>query len=123
MVTWAIVQMMKSPARGKNCNKCGGRDHFIRKCRSRKRVRSFENKPMQSKENRDQANVKQKSDEPAAKKADTNETVKLIEGYQSNVKENYIFCITAGSDTKNEIKCKIGGVEVKAVIDSGSKYK
>lgn len=112
----------KCSARGKKCNKCGGRDHFSRKCRSRKRARTFENKPPQSKENSDRSNVKQESHEPPEKKANTNDTIKMIEGYQSNVKDDYIFCITTGSDSMNEITCKIGGVEVKAVIDSGSKY-
>lgn len=27
----------KCPAKGKLCNRCGGRDHFGKKCRSRKR--------------------------------------------------------------------------------------
>lgn len=39
----------KCPARGKTCNKCNGRDHFSRKCRSKKRTRPFENKSFQPK--------------------------------------------------------------------------
>lgn len=110
----------KCPARGKTCNKCNGRDHFSRKCRSKKRIRSFQGKPPQSKE----IDVKQESDEPIVKKSITDETVKSIESYQSNIKGEYIFCINTISESKskNEIECKIGGVTVTVTIDSGSKY-
>lgn len=68
--------------------------------------------------------MKQESDEPASEKIHTDETVKMIESYQSNIKEDYIFCINTNSDSKNEneIVCKIGGIAVKATIDSGTKY-
>lgn len=115
----------KCPARGKTCNKCNGRDHFSRKCRSKKRARSFYDKAPQSKRNDEQkVAVKQESDQPFAKKANTDndETVNMIEKYQSNVKGDYIFCINTDSIAENEIKCKIGGIEVTATIDSGSKY-
>lgn len=116
----------KCPARGKNCNKCNGRNHFSRKCRSNnKRPRPFDNKPAQPKRYADsKAEVKQESDEPPAKKtnADSDETVKMIENYQSNMKDDYIFCINTDSVAENEIKCKIGGIDVAATIDSGTKY-
>lgn len=82
-------------------------------------------KPPQSKRYDDsKAAIKQESDEPNAKKtnADTDETVKMIEHYQSNIKDDYVFCINTDAVVENEIKCKIGGVEVTATIDSGTKY-
>lgn len=119
----------KCPARGKNCNKCNGRDHFSRKCRSKNRrenrVRPYEHKPTQFKRRDDsKASVKQESHEPSAKNtsADTEETVKMIENYQSNMKDDYIFCINTDTVAENEIKCTIGGINVTATIDSGTKY-
>lgn len=115
----------KCPARGKLCNKCNGRDHFSRKCLSKKRARPFDNNRPQPRRN-DQSKfaVKQETDEPTIKKAnnDSDETVKAIEMYQSNIKDDYIFNINTESTAENEIKCKIGGIEVTATIDSGSKY-
>lgn len=115
----------KCPARGKTCNKCNGRDHFSRKCRSVKRFRPFENKPLRPKRNIEPvADVKQETDEPPSKKSSNDETVKMIESYQSNIKGDYVFCINTNADSKteNEIDCKIGGIDVRATIDSGSKY-
>lgn len=115
----------KCPARGKTCNRCNGRDHFGRKCRSKNRARPYDYKPTQSKRYNDaKPTVKQESDEPTAKKsnADTDETIKSIENYQSNMKDDYIFCINTDSVAENEIKCKIGGITVTATIDSGTKY-
>lgn len=115
----------KCPARGKTCNKCNGRDHFSRKCRSMKRIRSFGNKSFRPKQNiESKTGVKQETDEPLEKKNNTDETVKMIESYQSNIKGDYVFCINTNTDSKteNEIDCKIGGIDVRATIDSGSKY-
>lgn len=101
----------KCPAKGKACNKCGGKDHFSRKCRSKKRIREF-SKNAASK-------IKQDNDEPPAKsvKAEESSTVKMVD---SNVKDEYIFCI--GNETSNEIDVKIGGIALTVVVDSGSKY-
>lgn len=115
----------KCPARGKTCNKCNGRDHFSRKCRSKKRVRTFESKQTrQNEHDESKVGVKQESDEPTEKKSKPDDTVKMIESYQSNIKGDYIFCIDTNTALKseNEIDCKIGGVAVTATIDSGSKY-
>lgn len=112
----------KCPAKGKLCNKCGGKDHFSRKCRSKKRARPFNNKSSQ--DNVDfRANTKSEFSEIPMKKtkSDENETVKLVNAYDSNVKDEYIFCITSGK-SDNEIGCKVGGVPINVVIDSGSKY-
>lgn len=68
--------------------------------------------------------MKQESEEPVEKKNKIDETVKMIESYQSNIKGDYVFCITTNANSKNEneIDCKIGGIVVTATIDSGSKY-
>lgn len=115
----------KCPARGKSCNKCHGRDHFSRKCRSKSRARPYDHKPSPSKRYDDSKSAvkREESNEPAKKtNADTEETVKMIENYQSNVKDDYIFCINTDTVAENEIKCKIGGTDVTATIDSGTKY-
>lgn len=115
----------KCPAKGKTCNKCGGRDHFSRKCRTKKRARNFGSWPANGKE--DKVEVKQEDTAPPEKKAKPEEmsTVKLVD---SNVKDEYIFCISdeyvfcVNSELSNEIQVTIGGVQLKIVIDSGSKY-
>lgn len=97
------------PAKGKLCNKCGGKDHFYRKCRSLKRVRNF-NEKADCKDNvdsRNNSNVKRQK----------TENIDLI----TNVDNEYVFCIT-DCEVKNEIICKIGGIKIKIVVDSGSKF-
>lgn len=92
-----------------------GRDHFSRKCRSKKRIRNFDSKFVAN-----QNNVKQENYEPQTKllKTDDTKTVKRVETQDSNFKDEYIFCI--GDETTNEIKVKIDGVEL--TTDSGSKF-
>ncbi|XP_055858008.1 uncharacterized protein K02A2.6-like [Episyrphus balteatus] len=53
-------------------------------------------------------------------KPDESETIKLLDASDANKKVEYIFCI--GDTAGNEIRCKIGGVAVKVVVDSGSKF-
>lgn len=36
-------------------------------------------------------------------------------------KDHYVFCVT-GSQGNEEIECKIGGIVVNGVVDSGSRY-
>lgn len=120
----------KCPAKGKTCIKCGGFNHFGRKCNSKNQKRGFPNKSYQAKTEafgklgtkRGYSAAKRENDEPIDKKTKTEdtETVKMIDSYQSNVKDEYIFCI--GDHAENEIKCEIGGVPVTVVIDSGSRY-
>ena len=62
----------KCPTKGKLCNKCGGRDHFSRKCRSKIRSYAFSNKLAPG--NFDsKANVKPETDEQSNKKQKPNE--------------------------------------------------
>lgn len=133
----------KCPARGKTCNKCGGRNHFSRKCRSKKRARNpAGNWQSLNLGNSATDEVKRGNDEPSEKKAkiEDNDTIKMVDAYQSNVKDDYVFCIESspekqtsqvtkegehvsciGDNVGNEIKCKIGGVEITVTIDSGTK--
>ena len=57
--------------------------------------------------------MKPETDEQSNKKQkpDKGETVKLVNAYKSNVKDDYIFCIETGEDREyNEIELKIDGV-------------
>lgn len=103
------------PAKGKTCNKCGGRDHFFRVCRSMKRSRNFDTKSMRP-QDKTKIEKAESDDEPAGKQKQT-ETVKLITAKDSE----YIFCISDREDS-NSVKCKIGNIETKAIVDSGSKF-
>lgn len=47
----------KCPAKGKSCNKCGGRDHFMRKCKSKKRLHENTDKPKNENEKGDKAEI------------------------------------------------------------------
>lgn len=102
----------KCPARGKTCFNCGGRDHFGRKCRSKKRTRQSDDRMNQP----DSKKARSTSDGgPAGQKQE--ETVKHI----SENKIEYVFAITDRCE-KDEIQFKIGGIDSNAVIDSGSKF-
>lgn len=111
----------KCPAKGKSCNKCGGKDHFSRRCRSQKRFREFSNKSASS-----DTKVKQENSEPPSKFAKTDvETVKMVD---TPFKDEYLFCIESMVTEEhvncigNELKMKIGGVIVIVVVDSGSRF-
>lgn len=119
----------KCPARGKTCNKCGGRNHFSRKCKSKSRSQNQYNSSFNNKESRAvKSEVKSDENESQNKrpKLENDEIVKLVETYQSNVKDDYIFCIDCRSDSDhgagNVISLKIGNVQLLVVLDSGSKY-
>lgn len=104
----------KCPAKGKTCNKCGGKDHFSRKCRSKKRRPNWSQgqKPnTRFTQSHEAANDENKPDN---KRAKNDESVKYV-----THNDEYVFCM---GDLHNEINCTIGGIEAKAVIDSGSRY-
>lgn len=112
----------KCPAKGKTCNKCGGVNHFSRKCRSKKRPRQVIEKTAHS-SNEPEAKTEVKSEEDASqqKRAKAEETVKYVNSADDD--KAYIFHVdNSGHKVKNEIECFIGGVKITAVIDSGSKY-
>lgn len=106
-----IASDVGCPAKGKQCHKCGGRDHFQRKCLSKKR--------RIPKEEISRSEKKPKIEE---------EKVQLISNYDKGYDDDKInidkdgyeedcMCITTGMD--NTVKCKIGGIEATAIIDSG----
>lgn len=116
----------KCPAKGKSCNKCGGLNHFSRKCRStnRKRPRPvIERTTQPNGEPETKTQMKFESDEPPIKKmkSEDKETVKFVGPVRGTDRE-YIFHITSPGHNANEIKVRIGSVTVTVVIDSGSKY-
>lgn len=102
------------PAKGKSCNKCGGKDHFAKKCRKNKQLTRIGAKRWigNQRNNGNQENFT----EQGPTKDDSN-TVKHV------VDENaeYVFNVTT-CDSDGEVQCEIGGVVTSAVIDSGSKY-
>lgn len=97
----------KCPAKGKSCNKCGGRDHFERKCRKRKQSQGAAN-ANNRKTDKDKTNTDADKDQG---------TVKHIVD-----KENeYVFNVTSNNDN-SEMSAEIGGIATAVIIDSGSKY-
>lgn len=103
----------KCPAKGKSCNKCGGQYHFAKKCRSRKRIHQVEQKNNSEELTTKKATKhEERHNDPIA---ETENTIKHV------VAEEYIFNIIT-ADNCSETLCKIGGVCVSAIIDSGSKY-
>lgn len=101
------------PAKGKTCDKCGGRNHFAKKCKTKqprggpKRVGG--NMRFVRQGNAGTMNADRKDNEMNVVKHIADEPVE------------YIFNVTT-SDANGEMLCEIGGVTVSAVIDSGSKY-
>lgn len=95
----------KCPARGKTCNKCGGNDHFARKCRKRSQSQS-------TSDNRPKSNGQGKPDSDKDKSTVKN----IIDG-----EVEYVFNVTSVNDS-GEICGEIGGVVASMVIDSGSRY-
>lgn len=93
----------KCPAIGKTCNKCGKTNHFARKCRTR-----------------NIQEIKSEAKEPSPKTRRDTQIVQAIERAQYDDYED-VFCDTMTSDA-NMVWCTIGGIEIKAVVDSGSKY-
>lgn len=110
----------KCPAKGKTCNKCGGKDHFGRKCRTKKRPRSaIENTPQTGQIPEKRPTIKMETEIQEAK-SKSNESVKFV---QPTTQKEYIFHITTASGHPvNELGLMIGGVKITVVIDSGTKH-
>lgn len=95
------------PARGKVCKKCGGRDHFKKKCRS-KTVK------VEGKEE------DRKDDKPYKKRRQKQSKVKHVEAEsESDSEEGYTF-MTRSSAPKHKITITVGGVDINVIVDSGS---
>lgn len=100
----------KCPARGKNCNKCGGRDHFAQKCRKRKVSMA--------------SSIKRNWDHPGKPDDENDEHGRQNDHTVRHVvaeSPEYVFNVTT-ADNEGDMRCEIGGVSTSAVIDSGSKY-
>lgn len=94
----------KCPAIGKSCSKCGKTNHFARKCRTR-----------------NAQDVKKETSEPPFKSRRDTQPIQAIEQTQQYDDFEDVFCDTTASEA-NTIWCTIGGIELKAVVDSGSRY-
>lgn len=106
----------KCPAIGKTCNKCGGRNHFGSKCKSKRRVQMKAVNNNVKSETKPETNTNEELQQTKRLKLNDN-IVKFI----TDNSDDYVFCIHSG-DPGNTIECKIGQVETKAIVDSGSRY-
>ena len=102
----------KCPAKGNSCAKCGGRDHFAKKCRSTKRIRQIDQKDDPKQPIAKKMAMSKEQHDVIGK---TENTVKHISSHE------YVFNVTTADDG-SDILCQIGGVKVRGIIDSGSKY-
>lgn len=108
----------KCPAKGKNCNHCGRKDHFARQCfvKDKPVTKNFgKRKRPNDDENADDSNQVKR------------EPVQMVETttteHAKNVEDEYedLFCMEPAL-VDNKIWCTIGGVDVEVVVDSGSRY-
>lgn len=99
------------PAMGKTCNKCSGRNHFARKCMSRESKRKF-------------GSAKGNQFEKFKKQKVENEPIQMIgQSDRDIIEEEYddVFYFES-DDAQNQLWCKVGGIDTKIVVDSGSKH-
>ncbi|XP_055604197.1 uncharacterized protein K02A2.6-like [Uranotaenia lowii] len=101
----------KCPAKGQQCKKCGGKDHFWQKCHSKQ--------PIFGKKKWD-GNPKFKRPDATSSSSHKNDESNVVK-HIADKQEEYIFHLTT-SEGNGEINCEIGGVKISAIIDSGSKY-
>lgn len=107
------------PAKGKSCNHCGRKDHFVRKCFVKDKQMAKGNG------NRKRPNESEKSNETNNKVK--REAVQMVESQTieqgESVEDEYedLFCIESNS-VDNKLWCTIGGIDVEVVVDSGSRY-
>lgn len=100
----------KCPAKGKECKKCGKNDHFARKC--------FTREPMKRK----QSNNNENNASKISKTERDPESVHMMEQYPKtqSFDDEDIFMLET-PEKSNKIWCKIGGVEIPIIADTGSK--
>lgn len=106
---------MKCPAKGKTCNRCGRKDHFARKCFMK------DKSPMKNSNYRKRLNDDDNADEPNNKVK--REAVQMVVDQSKSIEDEYedLFCIDS-KPVDNKIWCTIGGIDVEAIVDSGSRY-
>lgn len=97
------------PARGKLCNKCGKKDHFSRKCHTQTALKRKSNdnqsQPIQQKQTKREG-----------------EQVNLVKSFECKDEYDDIFCDIGSVSDANMLWCKVGGIEAKIIVDSGSRY-
>lgn len=101
------------PAFGKTCNKCSGRNHSARKCMSRESKRKFGT-----------VRENQFDNSKFEKQKIENEPIQMIGQSNNNIiDEEYDDIFYFESDgVQNQLWCKVGEIDTKIVVDSGSKY-
>lgn len=107
----------KCPARGKECAKCGSKDHFARRCFSRftKSEGQFKRKIESQIE----------GEKPAKFVKTETVPINMIEKVVSQSQAIDEFADVFALDTQsadNKVWCKVGNVEAQVVVDSGSRY-
>lgn len=109
----------KCPAKGKTCNHCGRKDHFARKCFVKGKQTA------KTTANRKRPNDSGNFDEPHGKVK--RESIQMMDAQATDqskgVEDEYedLFCIESKA-VSNKIWCSIGGIDVQAIVDSGSRY-
>lgn len=105
------------PAKGKTCNRCGRKDHFARRC--------FLRNSGSNKNNFGKRKFEMSSDDASSNKM-KKENVHMVDIESSHetksIADEYddIFCIDP-DEFSNKIWCKIGGIDVEVVVDSGTR--
>lgn len=100
------------PARGKSCIKCGGSNHFARKCRDPRRKQLKKRSAVR----RDVVPVPNNSGSDEMRKPRSTTVNQIVDA-----ETEYVFHVTT-TNNDGEVQCEIGGVAASVVIDSGSKY-
>lgn len=90
--------------------KCGSIGHFAKKCFSKKQTTENDNK---------------ETTQPH-KKLKTEESVRWVENatpkpFENVSDEDDVYCVSTKGDNDNTVTCSVGGVTIKAMIDSGCK--
>lgn len=112
----------KCPAMGKTCAKCGGKNHFARKCftRADRNERMGRNRNGWKRNYQEtKSNDEEAKKEPSEKKKCDDKMESVVQMIENGEYDD-VFCIGT-SDASNEIECTVGGIKLNAIIDSGSK--
>uniref|UniRef100_A0A1L8DIS4 RNA-directed DNA polymerase n=3 Tax=Nyssomyia neivai TaxID=330878 RepID=A0A1L8DIS4_9DIPT len=108
----------KCPAMGKECLKCHLKNHFAAQCLSRTSGQgALKRKRYDQKKEGPRNNVKNEVPEPDCKK----QRIRAVEDMSTmnEIKDSYIFNIGDGDEY---VFCKVGGVLIEMLIDSGSAH-
>lgn len=101
------------PAKGKTCRQCNGKNHFARQCFGRNKIKR-ETSSNDSKSDHSKLPIKRQRE---------GDSIRLIDDESTRKEDDYddVFCIATEKES-NSIWCKVGGIEVKVIVDSGSQY-